>query len=382
MRRTARASRSEGVQAQPVQLALFEEEIVGEAEPTPAVASLPGADASSPSQVLPSPVTRRLPERLSEGVLDYLDYLLAMNRARHTRESFALDLKLLQQYLGDMSLTAISERDLRGFVSYVRQERHNNATSVRRKIASVKNFFSYLQRERAIPTDPALRLIYPEIFPALPEFLEDDQVTALLKAASEHRAWEALLLVLVETGLKRDEVVALGRTDIVLAPDERGESYLVVRETERAKRLRSRRLEIPPAAAAVLSAYLREATAGERFFDISPRGVNFIVETCGMRAHIVTRGPRLTPQTLRETFAVRQMRRMVADEDAQRAAGLGGETIAALMERHDRELLRLLGLYEEPESARKYRKLVRGWQDRAPLQTEARGQLRGRGSEE
>src|SRR5579875_689940 len=177
MTRTARASRSGGVQTQPVQLTLFEQEIVGEAEPAASFTRPSGLHVPQSGEVLPpAPVPRRIPEHLSDGVVDYLDYLVAMNRARHTRESFALDLKLLQQYLGNVSLTAISERELRGFVSYVRQERRNNATSVRRKIASVKNFFAYLHRERAIPTDPALRLIYPEIFPALPEFLEDDQV--------------------------------------------------------------------------------------------------------------------------------------------------------------------------------------------------------------
>ena len=50
-----------------------------------------------------------------------------------------------------------------------------------------------------------------------------------------------LLSLMLETGLKRDEVVALGFTDVVLQP---GMAYLVVRETEQAKRLRSRRLEI------------------------------------------------------------------------------------------------------------------------------------------
>jgi site-specific recombinase XerD len=342
-----------------VQLSLFAEET-----PEPEVAGVPEPALESPAEEIggdapvpapaPARAPRRLPARLSEAVAEYLEYLVAMNRARHTRESFALDLKLLQQYLGDVALTTIGERELRSFVSHVRLERQNTATSVRRKVASVKNFFAYLQRERAIPADPALRLIYPEIFPALPEFLEDAQVVALLAAAADHHAWEALLVLMLETGLKRDEVVALGRTDVVLAPEGFGESYLVVRETERAKRLRSRRLEIGAEASETLRTYLRDTAPRDRFFDFSPRGVNFVVETCGRRARIVTRGPRLTPQNLRETFAMRRMRQLASQEDLQRAAGLGGEELAALMERH-----------EDPESARKYRKLVRGWQDQA-----------------
>lgn len=300
---------------------------------------------------------------LRGAIEEYKDYLVALNRSKHTRESFALDLKLLLEHLGDAPLIAIGERDLRSFISHVRLQRKNSATSVRRKVASLKNFFSYLHRERAIDGDPSLRLIYPEIYPALPEFLEDDRVVALLDAAAEHLSWQALIALMIETGLKRDEVVALGRADVRLAPDDQPGSYLVVRETQQAKRLRSRRLEICQETASLLRRFLAEEPPRERFFDLSPRGVNFIVETCGARARIVTRGPRLTPQVLRETFAVRHMRGMVGDEARLRAAGMPAEDLALLIEQHDLQLLRLLGLHEEPESAKKYRKLVHGWSD-------------------
>ena len=234
---------------------------------------------------------------------------------------------------------------------------------MRRKVASLKNFFAYLYRERLIPHDPALRLIYPETYPALPEFLEDHKVDDLLAAAAEHLFWDALLSLMLDTGLKRDEVVALGWGDVSLGENEERGSYLVVRDTEQAKRLRSRRLEISEEVAGKLRLYRAELKVRERFFDVSARGVNFIVEVCGARAHTVTRGKKLTPQILRETFAVRRMRNMVREEDALRDAGVGEETVAALIEAHDLQLLRLLGLHEEPESAKKYRKLVYGWSE-------------------
>jgi hypothetical protein len=77
----------------------------------------------------------------------------------------------------------------------------------------------------------------------------------------------------------------------------------------------------------------------------------------------VTKAPKLTPQILRETFAVRQMRAMVADEERRRATGAPEEALTRLIEQHDVQLLRLLGLHEEPESAKKYRKLVHGWSE-------------------
>jgi site-specific recombinase XerD len=336
---------------------------------------LPVRQASAvPASELPQPISTPLapaadaplharPGKLSAAVEEYKEYLVAANRSKHTRESFALDLKLLLEHLGDVSLAAIGERDLRSFISWVRLERQNNPTSVRRKVASMKNFFAYLHRERLIPADPSLRLIYPEIYPALPEFLEDAQVARLLDAAAEHPLWHALLALMLDTGLKRDEVVALGATDVQLDVPEGQPAYLVVRETEQAKRLRSRRLEISAPVARLLRDFAGATPPQPRFFDLSPRGVNFIVETCGQRAHIVTKAPKLTPQILRETFAVRQMRAMVADEERRRATGAPEEALTRLIEQHDVQLLRLLGLHEEPESAKKYRKLVHGWSE-------------------
>lgn len=303
----------------------------------------------------------RRPEMLKAAIGEYQQFLVAQNRAKHTRLSFGLDLKLFLEHLGDTRVTQIGEADLRSFISWIRVERKNSPVSVRRKVASLKNFFAYLYRERLIPRDPALRLIYPETYPALPEFLEDRKVEDLLAAAREHLFWQALIALMLETGLKRDEVVALGWSDVSLGESEERGSYLVVRDTEQAKRLRSRRLEIGDEVAEVLRAYRAEQPVREHFFDVSARGVNFIVETCGGRARIITRGKKLTPQILRETFAVRRMRAMVREEEALREAGLGDETVGALIEAHDLQLLRLLGLHEEPESAKKYRKLVHGW---------------------
>ncbi len=303
---------------------------------------------------------RPLVTTLRAAIEEYKQYLAAMNRSKHTRESFALDLRLLLEHLGNAPLQNIGERELRSFISWVSVQRGNSATSVRRKVATLKSFFAYLHRERAIAMDPAATLIYPEIYPALPEFLEDQQVEDLLAAAEEHQFWNALVMLMLATGLKRDEVVALGRSDVVLAPTG-GESYLVVRETEQAKRLRSRRLDLDGELVDVLAGYLAAQPVRERFFDVSARGVNFIVETCGRRAHIAAKANKLTPQILRSTFAVRAMRAMITAEDAQRMAGVSEITVAGVAEQHDLQLLRLLGLHEEPESAKKYRKLVRGW---------------------
>ena len=74
---------------------------------------------------------------------------------------------------------------------------------------------------------------------------------------------------------------------------------------------------------------------------------------------IITSKPRLTPQVLRETFAVAQMRARVREERQRQMAGWNGEQMQRLTLQHDAELLVLLGLKDDPDTARKYRQLAR-----------------------
>jgi integrase len=261
---------------------------------------------------------------------------------------------------------------LRQFIVWVRDWRANSPNSLRRKVATLKNFFSYLRDEGYLATSPADPVPYPPAYVALPEFLEDDDALRLVEVTEDNAFWRALVVLMLDTGLKRDEVLALRVADIHLDDDDASGSYLVVRETDAAKRLRTRKLPVSERLRDALRAYYKAPyhvqnppvpqppRAGDsRVFDISVRGINFIVEECGKRAGIVTSKPRLTPQALRETFAVIQMRAYVQEERRCQARAWNGEQMQLLTLRHDAEFLKLLGLKEDPDTARKYRQLVK-----------------------
>ncbi len=328
-------------------------------------ASMPQQQATP--RVPPSPHVT-----LDQAIHDYIRYLSAINRSQHTIKSFELDLRLLRGQLGDRAVGAIDTGQLRQFIAWVRETRANSPNSVRRKVATLKNFFSYLRDEGYLATSPADAVPYPQAYVALPEFLEEDDALRLVDVAEDNAFWHALVVLMLDTGLKRDEVLALRVADIHLDDDNANGSYLVVRETDAAKRLRTRKLPVSERLRDALRAYYKaphhvqdppvpqEPRAGDsRVFDISVRGINFIVEECGKRAGIVTSKPRLTPQVLRETFAVAQMRARVQEERRCQARGWNGEQMQLLTLRHDAELLELLGLKEDPDTARKYRQLVK-----------------------
>lgn len=380
---------------QPGQLALFDD--VADTEITPPWSSPPESPSTSMSEPVPelaaatppaqgfgagtaiaprvsrqrqaAPrhlVTPRVPPSphvtLDQAIPDYVTALAAQGRSQHTLKSFELDLRLLRGQLGNRAVGAIELGHLRQFIAWVRLTRDNAPNSLRRKVATLKNFFGYLRDEGYLTTSPADALPYPDAYVALPEFLEEDAAQRLVAAAEGNPFWRALIVLMLDTGLKRDEVLALRVADLHLEREPDQGSYLVVRETDAAKRLRSRRLPLPPRLRDALEEYFHTVprSGGEsRVFDISVRGINFIVETCGARAGVVTSKPRLTPQVLRETFAVARMRQRVREERRRQAEGLNAEALQFLSLQHDAELLELLGLKDDPDTARKYRQLVK-----------------------
>ena len=370
------------VRPQPGQLALFEQAALPEApdvEPeSPGPIAPParlGRDRATGGRPTHAPRTGIQPigavdrgqpsspsATLDEAIPRYLTALAALGRSKHTLKSFELDLRLLRGRLGNRAVGSIDVGHLRQFVAWVRLSRDNAPNSLRRKVATLKNFFGYLRDEGYLRSSPADLLPYPEAFVALPEFLEEDAAHRLVDATDGNSFWRALLLVMLDAGLKRDEVLALRVADVYVDKEDAKSSYLVVRETDAAKRLRSRKLALSQRLRDALRDHIamsRAFNGEQRIFDVSVRGINFIVETCGSRAGIVTSKRRLTPQALRETFAVAQMRARVRDERLRQAEGWKAEQIQLLGLQHDAEVLDLLGLKDDPDTARKYRQLAK-----------------------
>lgn len=291
----------------------------------------------------------RSPERgprLDQAVPPFLDFCAAIDRSRHTQETLRIDLALLGRFLGNPPIGAISLDDLRRYSLWLRRERQNDERSLRRKVASVKAFFGYLRQTGLRSDDPAEGLIYPRQEPHLPEVLTDAETERLIAAAGERPLWRALILVLLDAGLKRDEVLALHPADLAFDSAEPELSRLIIRSTNQARHVRARSLPLTARLAEALERQIATGGSG-RIFPISVRAVNFAVETCGIRAGLRHRGA-VSPQMLRDTFAVRAIRPRLAEEEQQRRAGANAGELAQLRARHDLEVCGLLGLIPSP----------------------------------
>ena len=301
--------------------------------------------------------------RVSDAIAAYLVLLGSLKRSAHSIKAVRLDLAGLARHLGDPPLAAVTADQLRAFVARLNTQDRLAPGSVTRKIASIKGLFRYAVAEGWIARDPAAPLVYPRARRGLPVFLEDAEVDRLALAASRNPFWEAVVLAFADAGLKSDELLALEPADVYLDGGAPAGSYLVVRRTREAKRLRARMLPLTPRLRAALRRCLDEQGTGPGpVFAVTPRALNSMLETLTGPAGLRRVG-RVTPEMLRASFAVRHVRRHLEAEAAAAARGLPEDELRALRTRDDLALHELLGLSaDNPERvaqvARKYRRLA------------------------
>jgi integrase/recombinase XerD len=165
-------------------------------------------------------------DRAAEGrarVIDsYVSYLRDVRRlSANTIESYARDLAALGEFADtrNQRVEALTRRDLEGFVRSL-MTRGLSPRSVARTVACVRGFFRFLALERKLEESPAADLAAPRAWPALPKFLDLDEVDRLLAQPdpSTPRGLrdKALLEVLYASGMRVSELVAVKPGDLNL----------------------------------------------------------------------------------------------------------------------------------------------------------------------
>lgn len=150
-----------------------------------------------------------------DGFLRYLR--IERNASELTLKSYSEDFNSLFDYLrdrvGDISSPAQLEMStLRGYVAYL-HECNYARTTIARRLACLRSFLKYCQREGLIATNPAKALRTPRTGRKLPHFLTTEQIVTLLEAppANEPEGLRdrALLEVMYSAGLRVAELVGL-----------------------------------------------------------------------------------------------------------------------------------------------------------------------------
>ncbi len=132
-----------------------------------------------------------------------------------TVAAYSGDLQDFWEFLGTRdrtAWTAVTLDDLRAYLAAL-EARGLSARSRARRLAALRQFFRFLQREEQLSANPAELLDSPRLPQRLPKVLPEAEVTALLAAPDPStpsgQRDAAMLEVLYATGLRVSELVGL-----------------------------------------------------------------------------------------------------------------------------------------------------------------------------
>lgn len=156
---------------------------------------------------------------LTVVVEDFTDYLrVERNASEHTVSAYRGDLQDLIEFLGDRDVNLIGMGDLRAFLKHLHQMGHC-ASTIGRKLATLRSFFVFAQREGLVEENYARALRAPKREQRLPHLVDTDGIERLLDAPDDTplgRRDRALLEVMYSAGLRVSELVSLNVADVDL----------------------------------------------------------------------------------------------------------------------------------------------------------------------
>lgn len=154
----------------------------------------------------------------------FLQYLrVERNASDLTVKSYREDLTALADYLSESrdgvcpKPSQVTVLDLRGYVAALAEAGYAK-TTVARRMASMRSFFRFGQREGWAETNPAKPLRNPRKERSLPHFLSADEIGRLLEAPPTDQPAglrdRAILETMYSAGLRVSEVVGLIASDL------------------------------------------------------------------------------------------------------------------------------------------------------------------------
>lgn len=253
----------------------------------------------------------------------YRTYLLSNSMSEHTITAFLGDVRLLIKFLretgGSETVSEIGTDTLNQFLYWLRFERRDeqgaqvpcSPKSYARRITTLKSFFGWLAATEILSSDPSAAVIQESAQAPLPRILYDAEIERLVRATRD-LLWSPtkpdarphlLVLLLLQTGLKKGETVAIRLEDIDSSNPR--EPVLMVRYEDGRHPHKERKLFLGPAFMPVLNQYLRAYQPKTHLFECTARNLEYVLEDAARLAEIQG---GVSFETMRWTSAVRSYR--------------------------------------------------------------------------
>lgn len=176
-----------------------------------------------------SRVSASAPRRaLAEAIRVFIEYLTGERRASaHTVDAYRRDLEQLAAFLDERlgrsaTLADVSKLSLRAWLGDLARSR--SPGSVARKLAALRTFYRYLEREGSVRQNPVALIATPKVRRKLPAFLGVDAAAEVMRAPAgdgavcevEQLRDTLILELLYGSGLRVSELVGLDLSHVSL----------------------------------------------------------------------------------------------------------------------------------------------------------------------
>lgn len=156
---------------------------------------------------------------MQEHIEKFLDHVTEeRGLTSNTIAAYRTDLEQFVDFLKEQGVEHINwvnvaEDDVTGFMNFLRSRQYANST-VARRTAAVKSFFSYLHKAGVIPENPTRQINSPKVERNPPYAISPNQVDDLLELplrvmTPEGLRDKAMLELIYATGMRVSELVAL-----------------------------------------------------------------------------------------------------------------------------------------------------------------------------
>ena len=156
----------------------------------------------------------------------FLDYLrLERNYSEKTIVSYRTDLLEFEEYLkkvdAELDFAKVDADVVRNWMVSLMDD-GRAATSVNRKLSSLRSFYRFLLKKKVVLVDPMLKVVGPKKKKPLPSFVREKDMDRLLDELLYDESFEGcrdriILEVFYATGMRRSELVGLDDADVDLS---------------------------------------------------------------------------------------------------------------------------------------------------------------------
>jgi integrase/recombinase XerD len=231
----------------------------------------------------------------------YYTYLQSGEYSKYTPDDFSSDVKKFGLFVKDKKLSEIRTVDIQQWIGELKKVMTEKTVS--RKISAITNYFTWLAIEKALVVNPASSIRYLRVTSPLPDILFESESKLLLTAASADPRTYVLVLLFLETGIKKEEVFDLKITHFDFSNKYAPELW--VKHTGK-KVKKDRKLKLPPEIVPVFSDYVNQYKITDNLFPYTPRFIEMLLTGAAIKAKLKK---KVTAGILRDTYAVRSLKR-------------------------------------------------------------------------